>query len=138
MGTLDSSANGYFTLANDISIGRVVNVEIHHSPGATSRKIDYVKFNGVIKLPTWNLIGHGLSVLGDEYLNSTIGVIGNFSSFFYLKNATIWDLKVTREHKWKGWPDGSLNSSWTDRIGEYDGSISRNAAGGPTTRVINL
>ena len=136
-GSPNASENGYYTLFNDISIGSVVNVEIYYTPGVKNMHLNYVRFNGVAKTPTWDLGGHGYIVLGD-FADSYVGAHGSLNTFFMLRNATVWNVKVTRENKWKGWPDGSLNSSWTDRIGSYDGSIIRTAAGQATTRTITL
>jgi hypothetical protein len=134
-GSTDVSSNGFLNIYDDNLYGQNLFVEIFHSPGPTTRRLDAVKINGVIQTFTWDVGGHGHVTTG-KYPYFILGAITNNGTTYtnILNKATLWNLRFTRTGKWKGYPTGNTNAGWTDRIGTNDGSIISSTSGGPTTR----
>jgi len=117
---------------------QVLDIELYRNP-SNNNQIGGLKINGKSKPFLYNNASGGGGVWTETRAYFMIGALpdtdGSPSSFYRCSSVAIWNLTFPRMNKWKGWPDGSLNSAWEDRIGNINGTVYGTA---PTTRTITL
>lgn len=117
---------------------QVLDIELYRNP-SNNNQIGGLKINRESKPFLYNNASGGGGVWTETRAYFMIGALpdtdGSPSSFYRCSSVAIWNLTFPRMNKWKGWPDGSLNSAWEDRIGNINGTVYGTA---PTTRTITL